>query len=39
VIDVDPSDWWWYLLMLFLLFLVFRVLSIFALAWRASTFF
>ena len=39
VIDVDPNDWWWYLLMLFLLFLVFRVLSIFALAWRASTFF
>ena len=38
-VDIDPDLWWFYLLMILVLFCLFRFLSILALARRASTFF
>jgi len=37
--DIDPDLWWFYLLMIIVLFCVFRALSILALARRAAAFF
>jgi len=37
--DIDPDNWWLYYVILLALVVVFRALSIAALAWRASTYF
>jgi len=37
--DIEPDQWWFYLMMLLILFACFRGLAIMALAWRARSFF